>query len=63
MIGKDKARIWLTLDKDVLTKAKEYATRQTLSSMVNKMLADALGMEPRELRARLPKIDGEDEEE
>jgi len=63
MIGKDKIRVQITFDVDVVEKAREYAKRVTLSSMVNKMMADALGMEPRDLKARLPKIDGEDAEE
>jgi len=63
-IGPNKERVWLTLDKDVLAKAREYATRITLSSMVNAMLAEALGDPmPRPLKSRLPKIAGEDDEE
>jgi len=62
MISTEKVRVTLTLDKDVLSKAREYATTISLSSMVNKMLADALGMEPRELKARLPELEGEERE-
>ena len=63
MIPDGKTRVQITLDDDVLARAKEYATRMTLSSMLNKMLADALGMEPRELKARLPTLPGEEREE
>ena len=64
MIRRDKTRVQLTLDNDVLNKAREYAQSVTLSSMVNRMLSEALGFQPpRELKARLPEIEGQEKEE
>ena len=55
MIGQGKKRIWITLDEDVYLKAKEYAEKVTLSSLINRMMSDAFGIQPpRELKTRLP---------
>lgn len=64
MIGPNKERVFLTFDKDVLARARAYAQNITLSSMINRMVADALGLQPPpELKAKLPKLPGCEPEE
>jgi len=61
MVKEGKTRVYITLDNDILEKAREYAAKVTLSSMINQMLGDALGFQPpRTLTAKLPALVGPD---
>ena len=50
MIDKTKLRVTMTLDKDVVKKTNEYAAvqRSTMSSLVNRILAEKVGLIPSE---------------
>ena len=50
MIDKSKLRVTMTLDKDVVKKTNEYAAvqRSTMSSLVNRILAEKVGLIPSE---------------